>query len=146
MHRIMDRVSMFRSFLSWCGVLIIFDLFFLYVEVFFQGDRVFLTYLLFEFCFNWLLLAGVRKYLRNHCPLAANFGTRACRFAVGVWFAYVSHPGGGVILCIFFLSDAVFLCCRDIFSVTKLTYSFQFVAGGAGSYAAFLRTLTWVEK
>jgi hypothetical protein len=58
----------------------------------------------------------------------------------------VSHPGGGVILCIFFLSDAVFLCCRDIFSVTKLTYSFQFVAGGAGSYAAFLRTLTWVEK
>jgi hypothetical protein len=37
MHRIMDRVFMFLSFLSWCGVLIIFDLFFLYVEVFLQG-------------------------------------------------------------------------------------------------------------
>ncbi len=37
MHRIMDRVSIFRSFLSWCGVLIIFDLFFLCVGVFFQG-------------------------------------------------------------------------------------------------------------
>ncbi len=117
----------FVFFLSWCGVLIIFDLFFLYVEVFFQGGPGVLTYLLFEFCFNWLLLAGVRKYLRNLCPLAANFGTRACRFAVGVWFAYVSHPGGGVILCIFFLSDAVFLCCRDIFSVTILTRSLVIV-------------------
>ncbi len=37
MHRIMDRVFMFRSFLSWCGVLITFDLVFLYVVVFFQG-------------------------------------------------------------------------------------------------------------
>jgi len=58
----------------------------------------------------------------------------------------VSHPVGGVILCIFLLLDAVSLRNRDIFSVTKLTYSFQFVAGGAGSYAAFSHTLTWVEK
>jgi hypothetical protein len=29
--------SCFRSFIGWCGVLIVFDLFFLYVEVFFQG-------------------------------------------------------------------------------------------------------------
>ncbi len=28
---------MFRSFLSWCGDLIVFDLFFLYDGVFFQG-------------------------------------------------------------------------------------------------------------
>jgi hypothetical protein len=146
MHRIMDRVSMFRSFLIWCGVLIIFDLFFLYVEVSFTIDRVFLTHLLFGFCFNWLLLAGVRKYSRNHCPLAANFGTRACRFAVGVWFCISESSCWGGYFVYFFLSDAVFLCYRDIFSVTKLTYSFQFVAGGAGSYAAFLRSLTWVEK
>jgi hypothetical protein len=37
MHRIMDGVFMLRSFLSWCGVLITFDLVFLYVVVFFQG-------------------------------------------------------------------------------------------------------------
>ena len=37
MHRIMDRVFIFCSFLSWCGVLITFDLVFLYVGVFFQG-------------------------------------------------------------------------------------------------------------
>jgi hypothetical protein len=36
----------------------------------------------------------------------------------------VSHPVGGI-LCLFFLSDAVFLCYRDTFSVTKVTYSFQ---------------------
>jgi hypothetical protein len=29
---------MSRFFLSWCGALIIFDLGFLYVEVFFQGE------------------------------------------------------------------------------------------------------------
>ncbi len=52
----------------------------------------------------------------------------------------------GGILCIFLLSDAVFLCYRDVFSVIKLTYSFQSVAGGAGSYAACSHTLTWVEK
>ena len=72
-------------FPSRCGVLIIFDLFFFYMmRSSFKVDRVFLMYLLFEFCFNWLLLVGVRKYLRNHRPLAANFGTKACRFAVGV--------------------------------------------------------------
>ena len=37
MHRIMDRVFMFRSFLSWCSVLVTFDLVFLSVGVFFQG-------------------------------------------------------------------------------------------------------------
>jgi hypothetical protein len=46
----------------------------------------------------------------------------------------------------FLLLGAVFLYYRDIFSVTKLTYSFQSVAGGAGSYVAFSHTLTWVEK
>ncbi len=52
---------------------------------------------------------------------------------------------GGDIMYIFLL-DAVFLCYRDIVSVTKLTYSFQSVDGGAGSYAAFSHILTWVEK
>jgi hypothetical protein len=37
MHRIMDRVFISCSFLSWCGVFITFDLVFLYVGVFFQG-------------------------------------------------------------------------------------------------------------
>jgi hypothetical protein len=37
MHCIKDSVSMSRFFLSWCGALIIFDLGFLCVEVFFQG-------------------------------------------------------------------------------------------------------------
>jgi hypothetical protein len=36
----------------------------------------------------WLVLFVVdiwrKRYLQNHCPLAANFGTKACRFAVGV--------------------------------------------------------------
>ena len=36
----------------------------------------------------WLVLIVVdvwrKGYVQNHCPLAANFGTRACRFAVGV--------------------------------------------------------------
>ena len=58
----------------------------------------------------------------------------------------MNHPVGGGYFVYFLLSDAVFLCYRDIFSVTKLTYSFQSVAGGAGSYAAFSHTLTWVEK
>ncbi len=37
MHCIKDSVSMSRFFISWRGVLINFDLFFLYDEVFFQG-------------------------------------------------------------------------------------------------------------
>ena len=53
----------------------------------------------------------------------AKFGTRHADFAVGVCFAYLSHPFGGVILCIFLLSDAVSLYYRDIFSGTKLTKS-----------------------
>jgi hypothetical protein len=54
--------------------------------VFFQGGPgVFYVLGRSWFCFNWLLLAGVRKYLRNHCPLAAIFGTKACKFAAG-WF------------------------------------------------------------
>jgi hypothetical protein len=43
-------------------------------------------------CFNllmkpWLALSIVNIWrkgnLQNHCPLAANFGTRACKFAAG---------------------------------------------------------------
>jgi hypothetical protein len=36
----------------------------------------------------WLVLIVVdiwrKGYVQIHCPLVANFGTRACRFAVGV--------------------------------------------------------------
>jgi len=36
----------------------------------------------------WFVLLVVdfwsERYLQNHCPLAANFGTKACKFAVGV--------------------------------------------------------------
>ena len=35
----------------------------------------------------WLALSFVNIWrkgnLQNHCPLAANFGTRACKFAAG---------------------------------------------------------------
>ncbi len=58
----------------------------------------------------------------------------------------MNHPVGEGYFVYFLLSDAVFLCYRDIFSVTKLNYSFQSVAGGAGTYAVFLHILTWVEK
>ncbi len=38
--------------------------------------------------FFWLALIVVlvwrKGYVQNHCPLVANFGTRACRFAGGV--------------------------------------------------------------
>ncbi len=77
----------------------------------------------------WFVLLVVNfwseRYWQNHCPLAADFGTKACRFAVGVWLCIGDSSCWGGILCIFLLSDAVFLCYRDIFSVTKLTYSFQ---------------------
>jgi hypothetical protein len=53
---------------------------------------------------------------------------------------------GGVILCLFLLLDAAFLCYRDIFSVAKLKYSFWSAAGGASYYVVFSHTLTWVEK
>jgi hypothetical protein len=57
----------------------------------------------------------------------------------------VSHHVGGVILCIFFLSDAVFLCYRDVFSVIKLTKSLVIVEA-ACYYVAFSHSSTWVEK
>ena len=82
-----------------------------------------------------------KRYLQNHCPLALKIGTRHADFAEGVCFAFVSHSVGGVILCIFLLSDAVFLCYRDIFSVTKLTRSLVFVEA-ACYYVAFSHFLT----
>jgi hypothetical protein len=91
----------------------------------FKVDRAFFMYLLFEFFFNWLLLAGVRKYLRNHCPLAASFGTKACRFAVGVWFCIGESSCWGGYYVYFSCQTLFFLCYRDIVSVTKSTYSFQ---------------------
>jgi hypothetical protein len=42
-----------------------------------------------------------KRYLQNHCPLVAKFGTKACRFAVGVCFAYVSYRVGGDTMLIF---------------------------------------------
>jgi hypothetical protein len=110
----------------------------------FKVDQVFLMYFLFEFCFNWLSLAGVRKYLLNHCPLAANFGTKACGFAVGVWFCISESSCWGGYFVYFLLSDAVFLCYRDIFSVTKLTRALVIVQ--AACYYVVLSVLTWVEK
>ncbi len=146
MHRIMDRVSMFRSFQVGAAFwLSLTCFFFIWWGLLSRWTGCFLCTCCFEFCFSWPLLAGVRKYLRNHCPLAAKFGTWLANLLKGsalhVWVIVL-----GGILCIFLLSDAVFLCYRDIVSVTKLTYSFQSVAGGAGSYAAFSHTLTWVEK
>ncbi len=48
----------------------------------------------------------------------------ACKFAVGVCSAYVSHRVGGGILCIFFLLGAIFLFYRDVFSVCKIEKTF----------------------
>jgi hypothetical protein len=52
----------------------------------------------------------------------------------GGYYAYLSCQT------LFFSVIEIFLAFK------KLTYSFQFVAGGAGSYAAFSHILTWVEK
>jgi hypothetical protein len=48
---------MFRFSLSWCGALIIFDLVFLYVEVFFQGETGILYVLAIRVLF-YLIVVG----------------------------------------------------------------------------------------
>ena len=49
---------------------------------------------------TWLVLIVVlvwrKGYVQNHCPLVANFGTRACGFAGGSDFASASHSVGGI--------------------------------------------------
>ena len=49
-----------------------------------------------------VVLVWRKGYVQNHCPLVANFGTRACGFAGGSDFASVSHSVGGI-LCVYFL-------------------------------------------
>ena len=109
----------------------------------FKVDRVFLMYLLFEFCFNWLSLAGVRKYLRNHCPLAANFGTKACRFAVRglILHKWIILLGGDTLY--IFSCQTLFSSVVEIFSVVKLE---NFLVAVDAYYVAFMRSLSWVEK
>jgi hypothetical protein len=52
MHSIEDNMFMFHIFLSWCGVFTVFDLVFLFVGVFLQGDSGTLyVLLLLGFCF-----------------------------------------------------------------------------------------------
>jgi hypothetical protein len=58
------------------------------------------------------------RCLQNHCPLVAKFGIRLANLLWGSDFAYVSHNGGGGILCIFLLLRAIFLFI-EIFSVAK---------------------------
>ena len=58
----------------------------------------------------------------------------------------MSHPVGGDTLYIFSCQTLFFSVIEIFLAFKKLTYSFQFVAGGAGTYAAFSHTLTWVEK
>ena len=59
------------------------------------------------------------RYLQSHWPLAAKFGTWPANSLQGSDFAYVSHNGGGGILCMFLLLGAIFLFI-EIFSVLKL--------------------------
>ncbi len=61
-----------------------------------------------------------KRYLQNHCPLALKIRTRHANLLKGSALHVWVIPLGGI-LCIFLLSDAVFLCYRDIFSVTKVT-------------------------
>jgi hypothetical protein len=65
----------------------------------------------------WLVLLVVNfwgeRYLQNHCPLAANSGTKACKFAVGIRFCISESSCWGDTM-LLFLSGAVFLCYRDI--------------------------------
>jgi hypothetical protein len=63
------------------------------------------------------------------------------QIAEGVCFACVSHSVGGGYFVYFSCLDAVFLCYRDIFSVTKLTRSLVFVEA-ACYYVAFSHFLT----
>ena len=59
--------------------------------------------ILMAFRFVLIVVLVWRKgYVQNHCPLVANFGTRACGFAGGSDFASVSHSVGGI-LCLYFL-------------------------------------------
>ncbi len=51
-------------------------------------------------------------------PSSGEIWNLACKFAVGVCFAYVSHRVEGI-LCISSLLGAIFLFYRDIFSVAK---------------------------
>ncbi len=53
----------------------------------------------------------------------------------------MSHPVGGVIVCIF-SCQTLFFSIIEMFSVLKLKKSFWFAAGGAGYYVAFSQTLT----
>jgi hypothetical protein len=86
-----------------------------------------------------------KRYSQNHCPLALKIGTRHANLLKGSALHVWVIPLGGVILCIFLLSDAVFLCYRDIFSVTKLTRSLVIVEA-ACYYVVFSHCITWVEK
>jgi len=63
------------TFLSWCGILKVFDLVFLIVGSFFELVRVFLYTVVAGLLFMYLLLVGVGGDVRNNCHLAANSGT-----------------------------------------------------------------------
>jgi hypothetical protein len=72
--------------------------------------------------FNFLLNFRNERYLQSQWPLAAKYGTRFANSLQGSDFAYVSYNGrgGGGILFLFLLLDAVSLYPRDIFSVVKV--------------------------
>jgi hypothetical protein len=71
----------------------------------------------------WFVLLVVifwsERYLQNHCPLAANSGTKACKFAVGIWFCISESSCWGEYYA-YFSCQALFFSFIEIFSVTKL--------------------------
>ena len=144
MHRIMDRVFIFLFLLSWCGVFISFDLVFLYFGVFFQGGPG-VSYVLPVWVLFQLTVAcwSERISAKSLASSGVFFGTRACGFAVGVWFCIIESSCWGGILCIFYPVRRCVLCYRDIFSVTKLR-GFLTCQGEVSDYICSKEVLNWI--
>ena len=96
----------------------------------------------------WFVLLVVnfwsKRYLRNHCPLAANFGTKGCNFYCGglILHRWIILLGG--ILCIFsHVRRWFFFCYRDIFSVIKLR-GFLTCRGEVSDYMCSKEVINWI--
>ncbi len=57
------------------------------------------------------------RYLQNHCPLAVNSGTKACKYAVGILFCMCESECWGNIMHTLSLLDAASLCYRDTLAI-----------------------------
>ncbi len=89
-------------------------------------------------------ICKVNGLLRRNMELGLRIRCRG--LILHMWVITAGRGGGGGILFLFLLLDAVSLYLRDIFSVVKLTYSFWFATGGVGCYIVVPHTFTLVAK